>query len=130
MSQEDMEAARGVFEQWGRGDFGVIDALPDDFELVTAREMPDAGTYRGETARGWLRAWVDSFDSLTMELVDLTDAGDRVLAEFVQHGVPRGGSTAVDVRTWSVTTRRDGAITRSELFLSRDDALEAAGLTE
>ena len=57
-------------------------------------------------------------------------AGDRVLAEFVQHGVPRGGSTAVDVRTWSVTTRRDGAITRSELFLSRDDALEAAGLTE
>src|SRR5688500_4848147 len=106
MSQENMEAAREIFEQWRRGDFSGIDALTDDFEVATAREMPDAGTYRGEAARRWLRTWVDSFDPLTIELVQLTDVGDRVLAEFVQHGIPRGGSTPVDVRTWSLTTRR------------------------
>jgi ketosteroid isomerase-like protein len=130
MSQENMEAARELFEQWRRGDFSGIDALPDDFEVVTAREMPDSGTYRGEAARRWLKAWVDSFDSLTIELVELTDVDDRVLAEFVQHGVPRGGSTAVDVRSWSLSTRRDGRAARLALFLSRDEALEAAGVSE
>jgi ketosteroid isomerase-like protein len=130
MSHEDMEAAREIFEQWGRGDFSGIEELPDDFEVNTAREMPDAGTYRGEAARKWLRAWVDSFDSLTMELAELTDTGAGVLAEFVQRGVPRGGSTPLEVRTWSLTSRRDGVLTRTKLFLSRDEALEAAGLTE
>jgi ketosteroid isomerase-like protein len=130
MSQENMEAAREIFERWRRGDFSGIDSLPGDFEVVTAREMPDAGTYRGDAARRWLNAWVDSFDSLTMELVELTDVGDRVLAEFVQHGIPRGGSTPVDVRTWSLMTRRGGAVSRLDLFLSRDEALEAAGLSE
>jgi len=130
MSQENMEAAREVFEQWRRGDFSGIDSLPDDFEVVTAREMPDAATYHGKDAREWLWAWVGSFDSLRMEPVELTDVDDRVLAEFVQRGVPRGGSSPVEVRTWSLTTRRDGHIRRVELFLSRDQALEAAGLSE
>jgi ketosteroid isomerase-like protein len=130
MSQENVEAVREGFGRFELGDFSGFAELPDDVEVVTAREMPDAGTYRGEAAREWLKAWVDSFDSLTLEPVEILDAGDRVMVEFVQRGTPRGGSTPVELRTWSVTTRREGAFTRFELFTRRAEALEAAGLRE
>ena len=131
MSQENVAAVREQFERFARGDFSGTDELPDEVEVVTAREMPDAGTYRGEAARKWLLAWVDSFDSLTLTPVEILDGGDdRVFAEFVQRGIPRGGSTPVELRTWSVTTRREGIVTRFELFQRRQEALEAAGLRE
>ncbi len=131
MSQENVEAVREAFERMARGDFSGTAELPDDIAVVTAHEMPDAGTYRGEAARRWLLAWVDSFDSLTLTPVEILDGrDDRVMAEFIQRGIPKGGSTPVELRTWSVTTRRAGVFTRYELFQSRDEALEAAGLSE
>ena len=134
MTHDDVEAVRrqiSGFAEIATGDAAeafTVEAFTADYELVTAPEMPDAGTYRGEKARVWLEAWVKSFDSLTVEPVEILDAGDKVFAEFVQRGAPRGGSTAVELRAWSVTTRRDGSTTRTELFMSRSQALEAAGL--
>jgi ketosteroid isomerase-like protein len=130
MSQENAEAVREAFERFAHGDFSGFVELPDDVELVTSREMPDAGTYRGEVAREWLKAWVDSFDSLTLEPIEILDAGDRVLVEFIQRGNPRGGNAPVELRTWSVTTRREGTFRRFELFQDRGEAFAAAGLSE
>jgi ketosteroid isomerase-like protein len=129
MSQENVEVIREAFDRFGRGDFSGIAELPDDLEVVLAREMPDAGSYRGAAARKWLEEWVDSFDSLTLDLVEVLDAGDRVIAEYVQRGIPRGGSTPVELPTWAIYTFREGAFTM-ELFTGRDQALEAAGLRE
>ena len=53
-----MEVVRAAFEPFARGDFSAVAELPDEFELVLAPEMPDAGTYRGEEARRWIVAWV------------------------------------------------------------------------
>jgi ketosteroid isomerase-like protein len=131
MSEEAMNAVRAAFEPFGRGDFSAVADLPDEFELVLAPEMPDAGTYRGEEARRWIANWVDSFDRLTQELVKLIDAGDdRVLAEFIQRGWTAGSDVPVELPTWSLSTLRDGELTRMELFMNRNDALEAAGLSE
>ncbi len=130
MSQEVVDALRTSFDQFERGDFSAYAELPDEFELVTAAEMPDAGTYRGEAARRWLAAWVESFEKLTQEAVEFIEAGDRVLIELIQRGTPRDGGIPVELRTWSVTTFRDGAITRIELFLTRTQALNAAGIPE
>jgi ketosteroid isomerase-like protein len=55
---------RVAFDQFERGDFEAFKALPDDFELTLAAAMPDAGTYRGEAARAWLAAWVNSFERM------------------------------------------------------------------
>ena len=129
MSQENVEALRGNFDRFARGDFAELAHLTDDFELVTSPEMPDAGTYRGEAARDWLNAWVESFDGLTLGATEFIDAGDKVVVEFLQRGTPRGGSTPVELRTWSVNTRREGVLARIELFQSRGEALEAAGLS-
>jgi hypothetical protein len=65
-----MDLSRVLFEQFSRGDFSVVADLPDEFELVLAPEMPDAGSYRGAAARDWLAGWVDSFDRLTQDRRD------------------------------------------------------------
>ena len=56
MSMENVEAIREAFERFASGDFSGLAELPDHPEIVTSREMPDAGTYRGEAAREWLKA--------------------------------------------------------------------------
>jgi ketosteroid isomerase-like protein len=52
MSQENVEAVRTAFEQFAQGDMsGLLTAFTDDFELATATEMPDGGTYSGSSER-------------------------------------------------------------------------------
>src|SRR5690348_4558587 len=98
MSEEAMEVVRAAFEPFARGDFSAVAELPDEFVLVLAPEMPDAGTYRGEEARRWIVAWVESFERLTQELVKLIDAGDdQVLAEFIQRGWTAGSDIPVEL---------------------------------
>jgi ketosteroid isomerase-like protein len=130
MSQEAVELARAAYERLARGDFALAAELPEDFELVLAPEMPDAGSYRGESARRWLQSWVESFDRLSIEPVAFTDAGDRVVVEFIQRGWSGGAKAPVELRTWDVLIVRDGTLRRSELFVTRAEALEAAGLSE
>jgi ketosteroid isomerase-like protein len=131
MSQAVVDALQSAYEQFARGEFGLMKTLPDDVEVATAPEMPDAGTYRGEAARSWLNSWVESFDALALELVEIIDVGNRVVVEFVQKGTPRGGSTQVELPTWVVYTVRDDlSVSRLELFMNRAGALEAAGVSE
>ena len=126
-----MDLVRAAFEQFAHGEFSAIADLPDEFELVLAPEMPDAGTYRGAAARQWMSAWVDSFDRLTQEPVEFIDAGDdRALIEFIQRGWTAGSELPVETRTWSLSTVRDGNFVRAQLFQDRSAALEAAGLSE
>ena len=107
-----------------------MDDVTDDFVFVTSPDLPDAGSYRGEAAKEWLTAWVESFVGHTVEGSDLIDAGDKVFYEILQQGRPPGGKVAVEGRWWVVNTFREGAIARMELFDERAKALEAAGLSE
>jgi ketosteroid isomerase-like protein len=131
MSQEAVDLSRAAFERFARGDFTAYAALPDEFELILAPEMPDSGTYRGAAARDWLAGWVDTFDRLAHEPVEFIDAGeDRVLIEFIQRGWTAGSDVPVELRTWSLATVRDGNFVRLQLFQNRAEALKAAGLSE
>jgi ketosteroid isomerase-like protein len=73
---------------------------------------------------------VDSSERLTVEATEFIDADDQVAIEFVQRGWSKGSGVAVELRSWAVTTFRDGALARTELFLTRTEALKAAGLSE
>jgi ketosteroid isomerase-like protein len=128
MSEENIEALRAAFELYAEGDFSPIGALGDDFELVVSPEAPDAGTYRGEEARRWLRAWVASFEEMTIEATEILDCGDKVFLGMTQRGRPPGSAASVEGQWWQVSTFREGAIVRAEMFSERAQALQAAGL--
>ena len=126
MDPQVVEALRLSFEAFARGDFSPFDALPDDFELVIAPQMPDAGSRRGEDAKRWFEAWFASFDGLTFSATEFREVGDRLLVEFLQSGAPRGSTAAVELRSWAVISFGDATITKIELFVSRGEADAAA----
>jgi ketosteroid isomerase-like protein len=131
MSREMVDAFRAAYEHFARGDFSPFESVADEFELVLAPEMPDAGTYHGAAARRWLDAWVDSFDRLTFEPVEFIDVGDdRVLIEYIRRGWAAGSDVPVELLNWSLATVQDGRVARWQAFTDRAAALEAAGLRE
>jgi ketosteroid isomerase-like protein len=131
MSEENVEIVRAMYEPFARGDFSAWAELPDYFEFVIRPELPDAGTYRGTAAARWMTAWVESFEGHTIEATEILNAGgDKVLVAILQRGRPRGSQTALEGRWWVVMTLRDGEPARAEVFPDRDQALEAAGLSE
>ena len=94
-------------------------------------EAPDAGTYRGEEARRWLRTWVASFEGMTIEATEIVDSGDKVFLGMTQRGHDRrGGAASVEGHWWQVSTFREREIVRAEMFRERAQALLAAGLVE
>ena len=131
MSQENVEVVRAMFEPLARGDFSRwFDEVTDDFVFVTSPDLPDGGTYRGEAARDFVMAWVESFEGHTMEASDFIDGGDKVFFALFQRGRPRGSEVSVEGRWWAVMTLREGTVARAEVFDDRHQALEAAGLSE
>jgi hypothetical protein len=46
------------------------------------------------------------------------------------HGRPRGADSEISLRSGAIWTVVDGQVSQVEMFLDRDPALEAAGLSE
>jgi len=132
VSEENVEATKAAYDEYySRGDFSpLLEAITDDFEFVTAPEMPDAGTYRGDEARAWMSTYIESFDGFTQEATEVIDAGDKVVAAVLQRGRPRGSNTPVESSWWQVVTFREDGVARVEMFSQRAQALESAGLSE
>ena len=121
---------RMAYEPFARGDFRSLASLSDGFELVVSPEVPDAGTYRGEAARLWLQAWIESLDPFTLEATEFIDGGDKVVVGVHMRGRVRGSASEVEGRWWFVHTIANGDLARIHAFPDRWQALEAVGLQQ
>lgn len=129
-----MELVRSLYARWAKGDLGGWDAV--DSEIEFARIGPTGtgldGEFRGVEALGTaLAEWLESWTEITVQaerIVDLEDG--RVLVLSHQTGRGRGSGTPLDLRMADIWTVRDGRLVRWETYWNRDDALEAAGLSE
>jgi ketosteroid isomerase-like protein len=59
-----------------------------------------------------------------------TSSGDVVFSEWASRGVGRASGAPIEWTTFAVVHVREGKIVRAQGFLSRAEALEAAGLSE
>jgi ketosteroid isomerase-like protein len=128
MSSKNVESMRAVAEAFNRRDVeGLERLLADDVEIVPIRAAVEAGTvYRGPDAVAQWYAAVDaSWDELRVEVEEVRDGGDRVLAFGRIRGRGRGSGAAIDVQSASVAHFRDGLITRLHHYSNRDEAAEA-----
>ena len=92
----------------------------------------ELGPLHGKDAvRAWLQDWIDMFDGFWMELVELIDAGGvTVFTEERYGGRARLSGVDTDQANWTVFTIRDGKIAGGREYWTREQALEAAGLSE
>jgi ketosteroid isomerase-like protein len=65
-----------------------------------------------------------------VELEEVIDAGDRVVAIQHETAIHKASSAGIDRRTASIYTIRDGRAVRIDNYLDPAEALEAAGLSE
>jgi ketosteroid isomerase-like protein len=83
-----------------------------------------------DALRDHYRQWEEAFEALRMEVEELIDAGDRVVACVRWIGQMKDSDAEIDIRYAIVFTTRDGKIATGREYFTREEALEAAGLSE
>ena len=133
MSEENVELARQYVEAFNEGGLDATEHLRHpQMEVVDPPNMPDADRYVGEAA---VRERVESYLATgwdgQMRVQEYIDAGDEVLVlwHFTGQGVL--GGVPMDIPTVGhLYSFEDGKVRRIRQYLSREEALEAAGLQE
>jgi ketosteroid isomerase-like protein len=157
MPEENVEIVRALHDAWNRGDldapfreagYGIdsgrsppaseLEKFSDVLALIDPEvevEPPPGGLAAGATGhQELLRLLVEfwsQFDERRSELKECTPAGgNRVITTVLHHA--RGKGSRIEVEMWHhhVWTLRDGKVVRWQMFLNREEALEAAGLSE
>ena len=85
-----------------------------------------------EAMRAYLQDWLDTFEDFRVESRrEVIDGGaDTVVAVLKASGRARQSGVETELGYAVVYTIRDGKIARGRAFMERDEALEAAGLSE
>jgi ketosteroid isomerase-like protein len=131
MSQENVELIRRAYQAYARNDADAYTYLHPEIEFHTYAASPAAGIYRGRDAvRKYNEDLFEQFESVRIEIEEVVDAGERVVVMSTQHAVPKGGQQEIAVRMAEVWTIRDDLLTERHSYSTRDEALEAVGLSE
>jgi uncharacterized protein len=131
MSRDNVEIVRRAFEAWNRGDpESALELLDPDIEWRLPPNFPDADAWHGRDAvvQG-LAAVAGSWDEFRVEVHELIDAGDRVVALVRFHG--RAAITGLDLGGVSVDgqvwTLREGRAVAVQMYNGTSDALRTIG---
>ena len=130
MSQENVEIVQAAFEAWnatGEPDFSIYHPA---LVYHPRADEPDPSPHIGREAFERLAlGFLESFSNLEFGVEELIDTGDLVIASTVMHG--RGSASGVDVTDAYVFVYRlrDGLIVECWEYRTRQEALQAAGLS-
>jgi ketosteroid isomerase-like protein len=134
MSQENVEIARKSAAAFERGDYAsALEAFhPEVVYTVTPSTGPEPGIFHGhEGIQEAFRRWMDSWEKYETGVDEVIDAGDYVIAVGWDRGRAKGSGATVERRDVAFLYRfRDRKIEEAWMYATKDEALEAAGLSE
>jgi len=134
MSQENVEIVRDAAVAFNRGDLDAwFEYVADDIDYRAVEgALDDSGPMHGKDAvRAYLQDWLDMFDDFKSEPLELIDAGeDQVTAVVRISGRAKLSGVETDLTYAALYTIRDGKVARGREYWTKDQALEAAGLSE
>jgi hypothetical protein len=128
MSQENVEIIRRVYEFFARGEL-PFELSDQAIRIDNIPQAPIPGPYYGhEGLRCWWGDIEEALPGFRLELEEIVDlGGDRVLAM-----VRTFGSDLIEqMPAWAILHWvRNGLVVRTAGYLRKEEALEAAGLSE
>jgi ketosteroid isomerase-like protein len=133
MSQENVEIVKEFTRSFEEGD---RDAWRDYFapDVVwdtSASSMPSAGVFHGhEGMERFFRDWLGTWRDYEITPREYLDAGDSVVLVFRQRGTGRESGVQIERDFFGVYDLRETKVVRYHQYESREEALEAAGLSE
>ena len=132
MSEENVEVVRSFYRAWARNDLpGPVELMDPEIEYVNPAKAVEPGTRRGVAAFAEaVQRTFDGWESWQAEPEQFRASGDQVAVVVRYRGRGRVSGVEVVGRESALWTIRDGKVVRYAWFSGRDEALEAAGLTE
>ena len=135
MSEENVEVVKAAYEEFAsEGLDRFMEHFTDDVEyrvLAGADDLIHGPCHGKDAVRVWLQDWIDMFDGFWMELAELIDAGGATVFTAERYGGrARLSGVETDSANWTIFTIRDGKIAGGSEYETREQALEAAGLSE
>jgi ketosteroid isomerase-like protein len=131
MSEENVDLVRRVYEHFARTGEPDGSLYAADIEWHSAADDPGQEVFHGVEGVKKLIAEVrEAMDDFRTEPFEFLDAGGQVVAGLVHRGRGKGSSAEVEMREWNVFLIRDGRIASVHEYSDREEALEAAGLSE
>jgi ketosteroid isomerase-like protein len=97
---ERVDTVSRGFEAFNRGEFDALgEVLHDDVVAVVPDTMANSGVYHGhEGFARMLAHWVEPWEELRVDVLELIEEGDAVLAPSVQHGRGRGSGVEISMK--------------------------------
>lgn len=128
MSQENLERIKAGFVAHNRGD---LDALVELYDPDVVFETLLLGTHHGNEAIRLIyeenQKTMAGYDVVPVELID---AGDKVVAVAQMVGAGSASRIALDDAFAFVFTFKGDRVVREQAFRNREEAVEAAGLSD
>jgi ketosteroid isomerase-like protein len=117
--------------QWAAASALISPAFAPDFKCI-AYGYIDAERKSLDGLAGlrhlWLE-WLAPWQSYRVEIEELVDLGEDVLALVRDFGRRGGDAGEIAITSAALWTVRDGKVTQIVFYAQRDDALEALGLS-
>ena len=131
MSDDNIDALRSVYAEWGRGNWRPkFDMYHPDMEWGWSPEFPGlAGVYKDpDEANQRLRDWLSPWEDWRCEAEDYVVHGSFVVVLTRYRGRGKGSGATVDTEGAHVWKMLEGRAMRLEVFADRARALESVGL--
>jgi ketosteroid isomerase-like protein len=131
MSQENVKLVQRFYQRYLETGEVPWDLVDEDAE-VHDHDTPDQrGVYRGHAGvRRWLDDWEAAWAEWSIEPEEFIDADDYVVAVVRMRTKGLGSGVELDRQDALVYRCRNDKIIRTDYYNSRDQALEAAGLSD
>jgi len=133
MSRENVEIVQRWYDLFQRQDWeGSVEDADPDIEIIEPPGVVGSRRYHGHDGLvEALQAWPSQWEEFHAELVKIIDANANQVVSLTRHHA-RGKGSGIEVERdlAYVITFRNGKAIRWEMFLTLDEALQAAGLSE
>jgi len=129
MSEQNVQAARGMVDATRRGDWeSALGTYAEDVVLDMSR-MPGGGIHRGPSGvRDFYTEWFGAWDDLQVDPERLIDVGDAVVMVIRVRGRGRTSGATVDIRAADFFEFENGMIVRHTGYPDAAEALREHGL--
>jgi ketosteroid isomerase-like protein len=101
-------------------DHRAIQGAPDDVGPILGRDA----------MRRYVGEWYEMFDDFAVVFEEVVDADEEIVTVLHISGRAKASAAPVDMRVAFLYTIRDGRIVRGREYLTREEALKAAGMRD
>lgn len=132
MSQANVEGTRAAWAALLNDDFETFLAFIDPGVVWHQRvDLPDSTTGYGHAALVTLvERWRGEWEEYEVEIDELVDAGDQVVAVLRIRGTGRASGAPVELRETHVYELRGGRCVEAWEYPSKEEAMQSIGLSE